>query len=99
MIQEHAVLIIKAGSETEFEAAFSRAVAYLAASKGYISHTLQRSIESPNRYGLFVQWRTLEDHTQGFRGSPAFGEWRALIGPFFDSPPVVEHYRLVARSG
>jgi heme-degrading monooxygenase HmoA len=99
VILEHAVLTIKAGSEREFEAVFPQAVAYLAASKGYISHTLQRSIESPNRYGLFVQWQTLEDHTQGFRGSPAFGEWRGLIGPCFDSPPVVEHYRLIAKSG
>jgi hypothetical protein len=35
----------------------------------------------------------------GFRGSPAFAQWRALIGPFFDSPPVVEHFESVAGSG
>ena len=27
----------------------------------------------------------------GFRESPSFTQWRALIGPFFDSQPVVDH--------
>ena len=99
MILEHAILTIKAGSEGQFEAVFPQAVAHLAGSQGYLSHILRRSIEAPNRYGLFVQWQTLEDHTQGFRGSPAFAQWRALVSPFFEVPPVVEHYQLVTMSG
>jgi len=42
-----------------------------------------------------VHWNTLEDHTQGFRESPAFAEWRAIIGPFFAQPPQVEHFTLL----
>jgi len=34
-----------------------------------------------------------KDLTVGFRGSPAVAEWRGLIGPFFESSPVVEHFR------
>ena len=30
--------------------------------------------------------------------SPAFAEWRAIIGPFFASPPVVEHFDLLTKS-
>jgi hypothetical protein len=37
-------------------------------------------------------WDTLEDHMVGFRESPAFAEWRALLGPHFAGPPAVEHY-------
>ena len=37
-------------------------------------------------------WDTLEDHTVGFRESPAFAEWRSHIGPFFDGQPEVDHY-------
>jgi hypothetical protein len=37
-------------------------------------------------------WATLEDHTVGFRGSPAFTQWRAQVGPFFATLPVVEHF-------
>lgn len=99
VILEHAILTIEPGSEAQFEAVFTQAVAHIAASQGYLSHILRRSIETPNRYGLFVQWQTLEDHTRGFRGSPAFTEWRSLVSPFFAAPPVVEHYQLVTMSG
>jgi heme-degrading monooxygenase HmoA len=96
MIVEAALLTIRRGSELEFEAAFPAAIAVLASSKGYLSHELRRSIETPNRYALRVEWATLEDHTVGFRGSPAFARWRAHIGPFFDGTPVVEHFQPVA---
>jgi hypothetical protein len=32
-----------------------------------------------------------------FRGGPLFAEWRALVGPFFAAPPVVEHFELVSK--
>ena len=92
MIVEIAQLTIRPGGETEFEAIFPVAARVLAASHGYLAHELRRSVESPNRYALRIEWATLEDHTVGFRGSPAFAEWRSLIGPFFDSAPVVEHF-------
>ncbi len=92
MIVEFAQLVIHPGREPEFEQAFAAAVKIPAKSKGYVSHELRRSIETPNRYALIVQWETLEDHTVGFRGSPEFAGWRALVGPFFASPPVVEHF-------
>ncbi|MDB6087445.1 MAG: Antibiotic biosynthesis monooxygenase [Gammaproteobacteria bacterium] len=96
MILEFALLTLRPGSEAEFQQVFPVAEKVLAASPGYLSHELRRSIETPNRFALLVQWRTLEDHTEGFRGSPAFARWRGLIGPFFESPPVVEHFAAVA---
>lgn len=96
MIVELAQLTITAGREAEFEAVFPKAIAVLAASRGYLSHELRRSVETPNRYILRIEWATLEDHTVGFRGSPKFAEWRALIGPFFGAAPVVEHFQPVA---
>ena len=98
MILEFAQIAVRPSSEKQFEAIFPAAIKVLASSKGYISHQLQRSIENPNRYVLLVQWQTLEDHTVGFRGSPAFAEWRAYIGPFFESSPVVEHLQMVTSS-
>jgi heme-degrading monooxygenase HmoA len=96
MIVEAALITVRRGSESEFEAVFPTAITVLAGSKGYLSHELRRSVETPNRYALRVEWATLEDHTVGFRGSPAFAQWRALIGPFFDGSPVVEHFSPVA---
>jgi heme-degrading monooxygenase HmoA len=96
MIVELAQLTIVAGREAEFESVFRTAISAPAASHGYLAHELRRSVESPNRYMLRIEWATLEDHTVGFRGSPAFTQWRAQVGPFFATLPVVEHFAPVA---
>jgi heme-degrading monooxygenase HmoA len=92
MILEVAILNVIPGQQTAFEAAFHRAALILASMPGYISHQLRRSIEHPDRYILLVQWQTLEDHTIGFRGSPEYQEWKALLHHFYDPFPTVEHY-------
>ena len=56
---------------------------------------LQRGIEHPGRYRLVVGWDRVEDHMVTFRESPAFQQWRALVGPYFASPPSVEHIETV----
>ena len=48
---------------------------------------------------LLVRWDTLEAHTQGFRGSPQYQQWKALLHHFYDPFPVVEHYVPVAGVG
>jgi heme-degrading monooxygenase HmoA len=95
MIVELAQLSIAPGRELEFEGVFRTAVAAAAGSPGYLAHELRRSIENPSRYMLRIEWATLEDHTVGFRGSPAFVQWRAQVGPFFAAPAVVEHFQPV----
>ncbi len=97
MILEIAQIDVKPGSEAAFEAAVTQAVPLFKASEGCISMELQRSHEKPQRYRLMVQWRTLEDHTVKFRGSDAFTQWRALVGPHFASPPEVEHTSVAVK--
>jgi heme-degrading monooxygenase HmoA len=91
MVLEHAVINIKPGLDQEFEAALTEARSVVAESDGFISLNLHRGIESPDQYLLMIQWRTLEDHTVGFRQSERFTRWRALIGSYFESPPEVIH--------
>ena len=91
-ITEVAIIEVKAGQEAQFEAAYAAAKTVISRADGYLNHTLQRCHETPNRYLLLVQWTTLEAHTVGFRQSDLFGQWRALIGPYFEKPPFVEHY-------
>src|SRR5262245_8282374 len=95
MILEVAPLCVKAGQEPEFEASFLRAQRIIASMRGYVSHDLQRCIERPNEYILLVVWQTLEDHEIGFRKSPEYQEWKALLHHFYDPFPVVSHYRAV----
>ena len=99
MILELADFSIHPGQNAAFEEAIQRGLkTVISHAKGFEGYKVNSSIESPQRYILQIFWTTLEDHTVGFRGSPAFAEWRAIVGPFFASPPVVEHFDLVAKS-
>ncbi len=92
-VLEIAMLDVIPARTQEFEQSFKKAQAIIASMKGYISHDLQRSIELPNRYVLLVRWETLEDHTEGFRGSDEYQQWRALLHHFYDPFPLVEHFQ------
>jgi heme-degrading monooxygenase HmoA len=92
MVLEHALIMIRPGAAREFEQALKRARPIIAACPGFISLELRRGVEAPDRYLLLVEWETLDDHLVGFRRSKAFPEWRAVIGPYFESPPVVDHF-------
>lgn len=92
MILEVAMLNVKPGETDAFEAAFREASAIIASMPGYRGHRLHRCIEEASKYLLTVEWARLEDHTEGFRGSPANQEWRALLHHFYDPFPVVEHF-------
>lgn len=99
MILEIAEFRIHPGKQDEFDAAIVRGVEQvIAKSKGFHGYKVHRGIESPERYVLEIFWETLENHTVDFRGSPAFQEWRSIVGPYFAVPPAVEHFTLLARS-
>lgn len=99
MILELADIRIQPGQQAAFDEAIQRGLdTVIAKAAGYVSHQVHKGIETPERYVLMITWQTLEAHTVGFRGSPAFAEWRAIVGPFFAQPPVVEHFELVTRS-
>jgi heme-degrading monooxygenase HmoA len=93
MILEIAQIDVKPGTEAEFEAGVAKAAVLFQRAKGCAAMELQRSIEKPSRYRLMVRWETLENHTEDFRGSPDFQEWRNLVGHCFERPPEVEHTR------
>ena len=97
MILEIAQIDVKPGMENDFEAGVTNATPLFKRAKGCKGMVLQRSHEKPQRYRLFVQWETLENHTVDFRGSPDFSEWRKLVGHCFVSPPEVEHVREVVK--
>lgn len=95
IILEVAILEVKPDLTEEFEAAFKTASRIIVSMSGYISHELQRCLETTNRYILLVRWQQLEDHTVGFRQSPKYQEWRSLLHHFYDPFPTVEHYESV----
>lgn len=91
VILEIAQIDVKPGAESEFESGVRKAGPIFKRAKGCKGVTLQRSHEKPQRYRLFVQWETLENHTKDFRESADFQEWRKLVAHCFAAPPEVEH--------
>jgi heme-degrading monooxygenase HmoA len=99
MILEHCDIEIDPSKSAEFEAAILRGVStVISKAKGFRGFEVNHSIESPARYLLLIYWDSLENHTMDFRGSDAFNDWRAIVGPFFAKPPFVEHMTLVGKS-
>jgi len=99
MILELVDLRIQPGKQTEFQSALQRGLEdVVSKAKGFQGYRINHGIESPDRFILMFYWNTLENHTVDFRESPAFADWRAIVGPFFASPPVVEHFKLLEQS-
>jgi len=98
MILEVAILNVRPGMASAFEAAFSRASSLISKMPGYRFHNLRRCIEVPDRYVLLVEWTSLEAHTIGFRGSSEYQQWKALLHHFYDPFPVVEHYAPLSQN-
>jgi heme-degrading monooxygenase HmoA len=95
MILEAAVLVVRPTQEEAFERDFAAASKFISCTPGYLSHELQRCLEAKGRYLLLARWETLEAHTEGFRKSPQYAEWKKALHPYYDPFPTVEHYRLV----
>ena len=78
--------------------AMEHAKGLIASSPGFVSLRVERGVERPGSFLLLVVWETLEDHTEGFRGSAAYAEWRAALHHFYDPIPIVEHYQPVVTA-
>ena len=95
MTTEHALLEVVPGREEDFVRAMETAKTHIAGSPGFVSLRVERCVERPSTFLLLVEWERLEDHTEGFRGSVAYQEWRAALHHFYDPFPVVEHFESV----
>ena len=99
MILELVDIRIHAGQQTAFDEAIQRGVnEVISSAKGFQGYKVNKGIENPERYILQIFWETLENHTVDFRQSPAFSEWRGIVGSFFAVAPTVEHFILLAKS-
>ena len=96
MILEVAILYVREGEEVQFEKDFLKAGDFISSIKGYGGHSLRKCLEQKNKYLLLVDWGNLADHTEGFRRSAAYLEWKNLLH-HYDPFPVVEHYTFVTE--
>ena len=97
MILEHAVLQVIAGRQAEFTEAFDEARPIIENAPGFHSLWLLPCVEDESRFLLLVEWERMEDHTDGFRHSAGYDEWKALLHHFYEPLPEVDHYPLPDR--
>lgn len=67
-----------------------RGARHLLLDAGAATVRMSRGVESPGRFVMLVEWPSVAAH-ESFRARPTFRDWRAAVGPFFASPPTVEH--------
>ncbi len=92
MITEIAIFQAVPGKEEAFAQGIQKGLEVIRRDAGCRSAASHRCIEDPARFMLVIQWASLEAHTQGFRTSPGFAEYRSHITGLFLDAPVVHHY-------
>jgi heme-degrading monooxygenase HmoA len=97
-VLEIAEIRVREGEEDAFMRGVRAALPLFQSAAGFRSLALRRSMERPAVFRLMIEWDRLEDHTVGFRQSPAFSRWRELVGPCFASAPVVDHSQTVLEA-
>ena len=95
MFVERAEIPVKEGLEAEFAAAMaSRGTAILAAAPGCAKVTVGRGVENPGTFILLLEWDSVESHI-ALTKTPAFDEFKALVGPFFAGAANMEHFEIL----
>ena len=89
MVTELADLTVDPDRGDAFADAY-RGARHLLLDAGAASVRMSRGVESPGRFVMLVEWDSVAAH-EAFRAGPTFTGWRAAVGPFFASPPTVEH--------
>jgi quinol monooxygenase YgiN len=82
----------------EFERAYAEAARSLAGSSHCRSYEIARCVEEPASYVVRIEWDSLDGHLQGFRSSPEFREFFALVRPFVEQIDEMRHYEPLARA-
>jgi heme-degrading monooxygenase HmoA len=92
VVLEVALIDVQDGTAEQFASAYRIAREILVSTPGMRSARMTHGIERPTRFVLLGEWESVEAHEVNFRQTDRFGRWRALIGPYFAAPPLVEHY-------
>ncbi|MBR0654895.1 putative quinol monooxygenase [Plastoroseomonas arctica] len=73
-------------------AAYAVASESLRAAPECLGYQLARCEEAPSSFILRIDWRSTEEHLQGFRKGPHFPAFLAAIRPFIGEIAEMRHY-------
>ncbi|WEG08008.1 cupin domain-containing protein [Microbacterium horticulturae] len=95
--RETARVRVRPGAEAAFESAATEAAGLFQQAAGCRSFELRRLLEEPSVYLLCIEWDSVADHLDRFRGSAAYSRWRELVRDLIVDDPEVAHDRLVIK--
>ena len=94
MIVEYTRYRIPQDRHEAFVKAYEQAAGYLSASQHCLAYELSHCVEDHDRYVLRIEWKSIEEHLEGFRKEPGFQEFFQLVQPFFHDIEEMRHYEL-----
>lgn len=93
MITEIALFTAASGKEEALGAAILNGLEIIRQHPECVAARVERCIEQPGQYAVINSWTSLEAHTESFRSSPLFPQWRGQLSGLFSGQPVVFHYQ------
>jgi heme-degrading monooxygenase HmoA len=91
MMLEHALLYVKEGEQSDFEASMRTALPIIESAEGCGGAEVRRQAENDSIYLLLVRWTSIEAH-MAFRQTDLFVSWRSLTHPFYAQAIDVTHF-------
>jgi quinol monooxygenase YgiN len=96
MIVEYTRYRISEDRRETFVQTYKEAAQYLASSPACLAYELTHCVEEKDRFILRIEWKSTEEHLQGFRKEPGFKDFFKLVQPFFHDIEEMQHYELTS---
>lgn len=94
MIVEYTRYRIPSERRESFVNAYEQAAGYLSASPYCMAYELSHCVDERERYILRIEWKSVQDHLEGFRKGPDFQKFVRIIQPFIHDIEEMKHYEL-----
>jgi quinol monooxygenase YgiN len=96
MIVEYTRYKIDETRRETFETAYKTACASLEASSHCLAYEFSHCTEDPEHYTLRIEWDSEEGHLKGFRTSPEFKAFFAVVQPYVKDIEEMRHYQVIS---
>ena len=96
MIVEYTRYKIDEKRRALFERAYEKAGEALRSSSNCLHYELSHCTENPDFYILRIEWDSEEGHLKGFRNSPEFKTFFALVQPYVKDIEEMRHYEAIS---
>jgi quinol monooxygenase YgiN len=78
----------------DFVKAYQEAAIYLKSSSHCLAYELTHCVEEKDRFTLRIEWKSTEEHLQGFRKEANFKDFFRLVQPYVTNIEEMQHYEL-----